>query len=186
MVVSVSGLPNVEISQGQRLYTGYKVFRAFPVSPQQRAALLRLEDEVDFWSEIGPESEQVDFLVDPFTQDRILNFLAYYGVDVEVLIRDLQHEIDNEDGLEEVRRPKRQNIFDFLDIFSTQSQPRPRRKPQFADFTVDQSHQSRFPRKFPSNSNSGKNTFTSSNPPSPTSPVSSFDPQNSTLGMILF
>ena len=44
MVVSVSGLPNVEISQGQRLYTGYKVFRAFPVSPQQRAALLRLED----------------------------------------------------------------------------------------------------------------------------------------------
>lgn len=42
--MSVSGLPNVEISQGQRLYTGYKVLRAFPVSPQQRAALLQLED----------------------------------------------------------------------------------------------------------------------------------------------
>lgn len=44
IVVSVSGLPNVEISQGQRLYTGHKVLRVFPVSPQQRAALLQLED----------------------------------------------------------------------------------------------------------------------------------------------
>ena len=138
--------------------------------------------EVDFWSEIGPESVQVDFLVDPFDQDRILHFLAYFGLDVEVLVEDLQHEIDNENGsgpqthMAEVRRPKRQNsLFDLLDIFSTRSQSRPRRKPQFADFTVDQSQSSRFPRKFPSNSNSGKNTFTSSNPPS--------NPQNTTLGM---
>lgn len=182
MVVSVSGLPNVEISQGQRLYTGYKVLRAFPVSPQQRAALLQLEDEVDFWSEIGPESVQVDFLVDPFDQDRILHFLAYFGLDVEVLVENLQHEIDNENGpgsqtgMAEIRRPKRQNsLFDLLDIFSTRSQQsRPRRRPQFADFTVDQTQSSRFPRKFPSNS--GKNTFTSSNPPL------SFDPQNTTLG----
>ena len=130
---------------------------------------------------------QVDFLVDPFDQDRILHFLAYFGLDVEVLVEDLQHEIDNENGsgpptnMVEVRRPKRQNsLFDLLDIFSTRSQSRPRRKPQFADFTVDQSQSSRFPRKFPSNSNSGKNTFTSSNP-SLTS-----NPQNTTLGMKYF
>ena len=144
--------------------------------------------EVDFWSEIGPESVQLDFLVDPFDQDRILHFLAYFGLDVEVLVENLQHEIDNENGpgsqtgMAEIRRPKRQNsLFDLLDIFSTRSQQsRPRRRPQFADFTVDQTQSSRFPRKFPSNSNSGKNTFTSSNPPL------SFDPQNTTLGMKMF
>ena len=119
--------------------------------------------------------------MDPFDQDRILHFLAYFGLNVEVLVEDLQHEIDNENApshqVAEIRRPKRQNsLFDLLDIFSTRSQSRPRRKPQFADFTVDQSQSSRFPRKFPSNSNSGKNTFTTSNP----SP--SFDPQNTTLG----
>ena len=128
----------------------------------------------------------MDFLVDPFDQDRILHFLAYFGLDVEVLMEDLQHEIDNENGsgsetsTAEIRRPKRQNsLFDLLDIFSTRSQQssRPRRKPQFADFTVDQTQSSRFPRKFPSNSNNGKNSFTSSNPPL------SFDPQNTTLGM---
>ena len=126
-------------------------------------------------------------MVDPFDQDRILHFLAYFGLEVEVLVEDLQHEIDNEDGAshQEISRPKRQNtLLDFLDIFSTRSQSRPRRKPQFADFTVDQSQSSRFPRKFPSNSNSGKNTFTSSNPSLSNNP--SFDPQNTTLGMKYF
>ena len=148
--------------------------------------------EVDFWSEIGPDSTNVDFLVDPFDQDRILHYLAYFGLDVEILIEDLQQEIDNEDStsLREVKRPKRQNtLFDLLPFFK--SQTRPRRKPQFSGFPVEQQNQQqRFPRKFPSNS--GKNTVhtsSSSNPPSPNSPISSFEPQNTTrpgMNMILF
>jgi len=192
MLGSVVSLPNVDISEGHRLYRGYKVLRAHPQSEQQRAALLQLEDEVDFWSEIGPDSTNVDFLVDPFDQDRILHYLAYFGLDVEILIEDLQQEIDNEDStsLREVKRLKRQNtLFDLLPFFK--SQTRPRRKPQFSGFPVEQQNQQqRFPRKFPSNS--GKNTVhtsSSSNPPSPNSPISSFEPQNTTrpgMNMILF
>ena len=44
LVGPVLSLPNVEISEGHRLYTGYKVLRAHPQSDQQRAALLQLED----------------------------------------------------------------------------------------------------------------------------------------------
>ena len=140
--------------------------------------------EVDFWSEIGPESKSVDFLVDPLDQDRILHYLAYFGLDVEILIEDLQQEIDNEDNisLREVKRPKRQNsLFDLLPFFKSQS--RPRRKPQFSGFPLEQqqSQQQRFPRKFPSNSGNKNVVHTSSShPPSPNSPISSFDPQNST------
>ena len=129
---------------------------------------------VDFWSEIGPQSTKVDFLVDPFDLDRISHYLAYYGVDVEVIINDLQQEIDNEDSTKEVRRPKRQNtFFDLLSVFSAQS--RPRRKPQVTDFTSDSTQQPRFPRKFPS-SNSNLNKLTS---PSQSSSTSNFDQNNS-------
>ena len=44
LVCSVFSLPSLEISEGHRLYTGYKVLRAHPQSDQQRAALLQLED----------------------------------------------------------------------------------------------------------------------------------------------
>ena len=80
--------------------------------------------EVDFWSEIGPDSTNVDFLVDPFDQDRILHYLAYFGLDVEILIEDLQQEIDNEDStsLREVKRLKRQNTL-FSKISETNMEP---------------------------------------------------------------
>ena len=44
MLGSVVSLPNADISEGHRLYRGYKVLRAHPQSEQQRAALLQLED----------------------------------------------------------------------------------------------------------------------------------------------
>ena len=124
----------------------------------------------------------MDFLVDPLDQDRILHYLAYFGLDVEILIEDLQQEIDNEDtSLREVKRPKRQNpLFDLLPFLKSQS--RPRRKPQFSGFPVEQQQQQqRFPRKLASNSGNKNVVHTSSsNPPPPNAPISSFDPQNST------
>ena len=44
MVGGITAFPEVEISSGQRLYTGYKVLRTFPQTNQQRTALLQLED----------------------------------------------------------------------------------------------------------------------------------------------
>ena len=135
---------------------------------------------MDFWSEIGPESNKVDFLVDPLSRDRILHYLAFYGLDVDILIEDLQQEIDKEDVLsnkyKQKFRPKRQNtLLDLLPFFSSQN--RPRRRPQeLFNFRVQE--QQRFPRKFASNS--GANSLSSSQPPQPTSPISSFEPQNST------
>ena len=158
--------------------------------------------DVDFWSEIGPESDQVDFLVEPFDQDRVLHYLAFFGLDVEILIPDLQQEIDNEDtqddapapaSLREVIRPKRQNsLLDLLPFFSSQAQSRPRRKPQFSDFIhSEQPHQqSRRPRKFPSNSNNGKNVLlrpstSSSHPPPSNAPVSNFTSPGMNIHIIL-
>ena len=53
--------------------------------------------DIDFWSEIGSESQNVDFMVDPMNLDRISYYLAYHGVDFEVLIDDVQSAIDNEE-----------------------------------------------------------------------------------------
>ena len=53
--------------------------------------------DVDFWSEIGSETEKVDFMVDPLHLDRISYYLAYFGVGFEVLIDDVQTAIDNEE-----------------------------------------------------------------------------------------
>ena len=144
--------------------------------------------EVDFWSEIGPESTRVDFLVDPLSQDRILHYLAFYGLDVDILIEDLQQEIDKEDVLsnqyKQKFRPKRQNtLLDLLPFFSSQN--RPRRRPQQELFNFRVQEQPRFPRKFPSNSG-GTNSLSSPHPPQPTSPISSFEPQNSTNPGMIF
>lgn len=158
-------LPDIEIQQGRRLYTNYKVLRAHLTSDTDRAAVLQLEDDIDFWSEIGSETEKVDFMVDPLHLDRISYYLAYFGVGFEVLIDDVQTAIDNEetDTRLPVARNKRQNsLFDLLPFFS--SQARPRRKPQFTDGETRNRH----PRKFPS-------TSTSSFAPSPNSPISNFD-----------
>lgn len=92
-------------------------------------------------------------MVDPMNLDRISYYLAYHGVDFEVLIDDVQSAIDNEETGEwsqaknnklclcqlhnliildtkvPVARNKRQNsLFDLLPFFTSQS--RPRRKPQ--------------------------------------------------------
>ena len=135
---------------------------------------------MDFWSEIGPQSEKVDFLVDPIHQDRILHYIAFYGIDAEVIINDLQQEIDEEDSVKEVRRPKRQNtFFDLLSVFSS-SQSRPRRKPQITEQFITDAGQPRFPRKFPGSSN-----LNSVKSPSPSSPVSNFDKNTTFPGMIL-
>ena len=40
----VEALPDIEIQQGRRLYTGYKVLRAHLTSDTDRAAVLQLED----------------------------------------------------------------------------------------------------------------------------------------------
>ena len=53
--------------------------------------------DIDFWSEIGSETEKVDFMVDPLHLDRISYYLAYFGVGFEVLIDDVQTAIDNEE-----------------------------------------------------------------------------------------
>ena len=37
-------LPDIEIQQGRRLYTGYKVLRAYLTTDTDRAAVLQLED----------------------------------------------------------------------------------------------------------------------------------------------
>lgn len=39
----------------------------------------------------------MDFMVDPMNLDRISYYLAYHGVDFEVLIDDVQSAIDNEE-----------------------------------------------------------------------------------------
>ena len=41
---NVLAIPGIEIPVGRRLYTGYKILRATPQTPQQRAALLVLEE----------------------------------------------------------------------------------------------------------------------------------------------
>ena len=141
--------------------------------------------------------------MEPFDQDRVLHYLAFFGLDVEILIPDLQQEIDNEDtqddapapaSLREVIRPKRQNsLLDLLPFFSTQAQSRPRRKPQFSDFIHPEQQprqQSRRPRKFPSNSNNGKNVLirpatSSFHPPPSNAPVSNFTSSGMNIHIIL-
>ena len=44
LVPGLVALPDIEIQQGRRLYTGYKVLRAHLTSDTDRAAVLQLED----------------------------------------------------------------------------------------------------------------------------------------------
>ena len=44
LVPGLVALPDIEIQQGRRLYTGYKVLRAHTASDNDRAAILQLED----------------------------------------------------------------------------------------------------------------------------------------------
>ena len=44
LVPGLVALPDIEIQQGRRLYTGYKVLRAHTASDIDRAAILQLED----------------------------------------------------------------------------------------------------------------------------------------------
>jgi len=111
------GLPEVEISRGKRLYKGYQVLRSMPGSDFERSALLMLDQSVDFWSEVGPHSEQVDLMVEPSQIARVTAYLRNSGIDYQVMISDLQADIDQENepdfnstiGLPQTRRDKRQN-----------------------------------------------------------------------------
>ena len=50
LVPGLVALPDIEIQQGRRLYTGYKVLRAHLTSDTDRAAVLQLEDgKLDLW-----------------------------------------------------------------------------------------------------------------------------------------
>ena len=44
LVPGLVALPDIEIQHGRRLYTGYKVLRAYLASNTDRAAILQLED----------------------------------------------------------------------------------------------------------------------------------------------
>ena len=44
LVPGLLALPDIEIQRGRRLYTGYKVLRAYLASNTDRAAILQLED----------------------------------------------------------------------------------------------------------------------------------------------
>ena len=44
LIPGLVALPDIEIQQGRRLYTGYKVLRAHLTSDTDRAAVLQLED----------------------------------------------------------------------------------------------------------------------------------------------
>jgi len=90
------GLPEVEISRGKRLYKGYQVLRSMPGSDFERSALLMLDQSVDFWSEVGPHSEQVDLMVEPSQIARVTAYLRNSGIDYQVMISDLQADIDLE------------------------------------------------------------------------------------------
>ena len=134
--------------------------------------------ELDFWSDVGPLGQPVDFLVSPQSRERIEHYLAFYSLDSEILIEDLQSEIDEEDSSyckndQLFNRPKRQNsLLDLLPFFSSQ--------PRFP--------RSRLPRRFPGTKNNQlvqSITSTSSNHAIQNKPTSSFSPNNSSKpGMI--
>ena len=44
LIPGLVALPDIEIQQGRRLYTDYKVLRAYLTSDTDRAAVLQLED----------------------------------------------------------------------------------------------------------------------------------------------
>lgn len=153
----VFSMPGVEITVGKRLYTGYKVLRAAPKSEEQRSALLWLQEGVDFWSDIGPESKAVDIMVDPYHVERVSEYLSLKGVEFKVMIQDLQREIDMENEVDDIydaqrflpsqTRDKRQNqnqktkikqnnplysLFGIELLPFLKPQARPRRKPQLS------------------------------------------------------
>jgi len=152
-----------------------------------RAALLLQEDPaVDFWSEVGPNSEQADILVDPYNVDRIKEYLSIHSISFQVEINDLQKEIDEENTvsdfedisdqyLPENKRDKRQNSnveqqayrlfgLNLLPAF-LKPQARRRRKPQKPQST---SASNRVPRVIQSSSNPPTTNLVS--PANPSSP----------------
>lgn len=166
----------IEIQTGRRLYTGYQVVRTYPEGQDQRAALLTLDQEVDFWSDIGPHSTQADLMVAPDRQEVIKAYLQANGIPFQVLIPNVQREIDNENNeeddaisveqldnlihsLPENPRDKRQgaDLFSLLGLpnLLVSQNTRRRRRPQDAG--------PRRPRK-----------FSSSSIPAINAPVSSF------------
>jgi len=146
---NVLAIPGIEIPVGRRLYTGYKILRATPQTPQQRAALLVLEEGVDFWTDVGPETSEVDMMVDPYHIGRVSEYLSLNGIYFKVMIEDLQKDIDSENdvdilpdtsdqNLPQKKRDKRQNVaglFGLNLLPFLKPQTRPRRKPQSSDQT---------------------------------------------------
>jgi len=134
-------LPEVDIEYGVRLYTGYQVLRAFPHTVDQRAALVSLGNSVDFWTEIGPASKQVDIMVEPEDVTRITNFLKISDIPFEVMIRDLQADIEKENSIDPWESSNKIDPWDsstaLTQIIRTKRQnkqrlrPRPRQGMQF-------------------------------------------------------
>jgi len=120
-VVNVLSTPEIEISVGKRLYNDYQVLRAYPVDDSQRSVLLLLEDDVDMWTDLTPNSTSVDLMVGPSHVTRVKEMLAFNLVNFQVMIADLQTNInlENVDALDyeglDKKRDKRQNgPLDFL------------------------------------------------------------------------
>jgi len=187
----VFAIPGIEIPVGRRLYNGYKILRATPQNQQQRGALLLLQEGVDFWSDVGPETSVVDIMVDPYHIERVQEYLSVNGIDFKVMINDLQKDIEAENdvdilsnisdqNLPEKKRDKRQNqnsgLFGLNLLPFLKPHARPRRKPQLSD-----QQSQRVPRVIqnPSKSLSSSNLISSTIPvPSPTAQTSSFPSSN--------
>lgn len=92
-VDGIHGNVNVQVEEGQRLYSNYQVLRTRPTNKKQRNAIRQITKFVDLWSPLGPETSQVDILVEPNLLNYTKNQLTASGVTYQVMIEDLQKDI---------------------------------------------------------------------------------------------
>lgn len=73
-------------------YEGYKVYRMYPKTEEQKSFLRSLEDsdELDFWAEVRRIDTPVDVMVKPKDQQKFVMAMQGSGMEPEVFIDDVQ------------------------------------------------------------------------------------------------